>query len=61
MFMNAYLKKGIEVLEALSVDRETGLTCAQAEENRKKYGANSFTRAKRCHCGGVCGRPHASL
>lgn len=35
MFMNAYLKKGIEVLEALSVDRETGLTCAQAEENRK--------------------------
>ena len=47
MFMNAYLKKGIEVLEALSVDRETGLTCAQAEENRKKYGANSFTRAKK--------------
>ena len=45
--MNAYLKKGIEVLEALSVDRETGLTCAQAEENRKKYGANSFTRAKK--------------
>ena len=51
MFMNAYLKKGIEVLEALSVDRETGLTCAQAEENRRK----------KCHCGGVCGRPHASL
>lgn len=45
--MNAYLKESAQVLGELSVDRETGLSCAQAEENREKYGTNSFTKAKK--------------
>lgn len=45
--MNAFLKDRGEVLKELSVNQDTGLSCSEAVENRKKYGENSFTRAKK--------------
>ena len=46
MGMNYFNQSADEVLSALSTSRETGLTSAQAEESRKKYGANVIAEEK---------------
>ncbi len=46
MGMNYFNQSADEVLSALSTSRETGLTSAQAEESRKKHGANVIAEEK---------------
>lgn len=44
--MNYFNKSAEESLKELNTSRETGLTAAQAEESRKKYGANVIAEEK---------------
>ncbi len=44
--MNYFNKSAEETLKELNTSRETGLTVAQAEESRKKYGANVIAEEK---------------
>ena len=44
--MSAFLEQAAETLRRLNTNRDTGLTSAQVEESRRKYGANQFTRER---------------
>lgn len=44
--MKAFMKNADDTLKELGVDKERGLTDAQVEESRKKYGENMFTQEK---------------
>ena len=45
--MEFYRKTAEETLRELGSDAAAGLTAAQAEENRARYGKNAFTQAKK--------------
>ena len=44
--MKAFMKNADDTLKELGVDKERGLSDAQVEESRKKYGENMFTQEK---------------
>ena len=45
---DAFLKSADLVLEELKSDGEHGMSLAQVEESREKYGKNSFTQNRCC-------------